>query len=79
KYIELHIEQGPILEDNGDQIGVVTGGIGFRRYVIEFEGREAHAGPTPMESRKDAVVAAARAVLVADDVARGIEGARSTV
>lgn len=79
RYLELHIEQGPILENEGAQIGIVTGGIGFRRYVFDFQGQEAHAGPTPMESRKDAMVAAARAVLVADAAASRSPGARATV
>ncbi|KWV59272.1 hypothetical protein AS156_31885 [Bradyrhizobium macuxiense] len=79
RYLELHIEQGPILENEGGQIGIVTGGIGFRRYVFNFQGQEAHAGPTPMESRKDAMVAAARAVLMADTAARGKPGARATI
>jgi N-carbamoyl-L-amino-acid hydrolase len=78
-YLELHIEQGPVLEDERLQIGVVTGGIGFRRYAIRFEGQEAHAGPTPMRSRKDPMVAAARAIVVADDLARRTPEARATI
>jgi N-carbamoyl-L-amino-acid hydrolase len=78
-YLELHIEQGPVLENERLQIGVVTGGIGFRRYAIRFEGQLAHAGPTPMSSRKDPMVAAARAIVVADDLARRTPDARATV
>ena len=51
--IELHIEQGPILEADGIDIGVVTGVQGLRWYDIELLGFPAHAGPTPMEVRKD--------------------------
>ncbi len=50
---ELHIEQGPVLEAEATQIGVVTGVYGNRRYSIEFGGTPAHAGPTPMEARQD--------------------------
>jgi N-carbamoyl-L-amino-acid hydrolase len=78
-YLELHIEQGPILENEGLSIGVVSGGIGFRRYGIRFEGQEAHAGPTPMTSRKDPMVAAAQAIAFADELARRDAGARATV
>ncbi|MBO0132253.1 Zn-dependent hydrolase [Agrobacterium burrii] len=78
-YLELHIEQGPVLEDEKLTIGVVTGGIGFRRYRIRFEGQEAHAGPTPMTARKDPVVAGSRAIVFADDLARRVQDARSTV
>lgn len=77
-YIELHIEQGPILESAGETIGVVTAGIGFRRWLLTFTGQDAHAGPTPMEGRKDAMVAAAHAVLIADGAARELPGGRAT-
>jgi N-carbamoyl-L-amino-acid hydrolase len=56
---ELHIEQGPILEAEGQQIGIVTGGQGARWYDCEVIGAETHAGPAPMESRRDALRAAA--------------------
>lgn len=52
-YLELHIEQGPILEDTATEIGVVTGVQGLRWYTIELTGFPAHAGPTPMDGRKD--------------------------
>lgn len=57
--IELHIEQGPLLEDDGIAIGVVTGGQAQRWYEIELAGMESHAGTTPMPVRRDALVAAA--------------------
>jgi beta-ureidopropionase / N-carbamoyl-L-amino-acid hydrolase len=59
-YFEAHIEQGPILEAAGLPIGVVTGAQGQRWYEITVTGQEAHAGPTPMPRRRDALVGAAR-------------------
>jgi beta-ureidopropionase / N-carbamoyl-L-amino-acid hydrolase len=61
-YFEAHIEQGPILENEEKTIGVVTGAQGQRWYEVTVTGQEAHAGPTPMHSRKDALVGAARMV-----------------
>jgi beta-ureidopropionase / N-carbamoyl-L-amino-acid hydrolase len=61
-YFEAHIEQGPILEAAGLPIGVVTGAQGQRWYEITVTGQEAHAGPTPMPRRKDALVGAARMI-----------------
>ena len=59
---ELHIEQGPILEDENIEVGVVTHGQGQRWYEIRLTGFESHAGSTPMPRRKDALVGAARIV-----------------
>ena len=59
-YFEAHIEQGPILEDSDKVIGVVMGALGLRWYDVVVTGQDAHAGPTPMRLRKDAMVAAAR-------------------
>ena len=61
-FFELHIEQGPILEDEGFQVGVVTHGQGQRWYEITLTGFESHAGSTPMARRKDALLGAARIV-----------------
>ena len=61
-YFEAHIEQGPILEAAGKPIGVVTGAQGQRWYEITVTGQEAHAGPTPMPRRRDALVGAARMI-----------------
>jgi len=61
-YFEAHIEQGPILEAAGKPIGVVTGAQGQRWYEITVAGQEAHAGPTPMPRRRDALVGAARMI-----------------
>jgi N-carbamoyl-L-amino-acid hydrolase len=59
---ELHIEQGPILEDESIEIGVVTHGQGQRWYEVRITGFESHAGSTPMARRKDALLGAARIV-----------------
>jgi N-carbamoyl-L-amino-acid hydrolase len=67
---EAHIEQGPILEAEGKTIGVVTGVQGIRWYDVAIAGMEAHAGPTPMAMRKDAMVAAARVIAAADASAK---------
>ena len=61
-YFEPHIEQGPILEDAGITIGVVTGVQGLRWYEVTLTGIEAHAGPTPMPARRDALLGAARII-----------------
>lgn len=58
-YFETHIEQGPVLEDHDVTIGVVTGVLGIRWYDCTVTGMEAHAGPTPMALRKDALQVAA--------------------
>ena len=57
-YFEAHIEQGPVLENHGKVIGVVQAALGQRWYDVTVQGMEAHAGPTPMELRKDALLAA---------------------
>jgi N-carbamoyl-L-amino-acid hydrolase len=61
-YFEAHIEQGPILEAAGLPIGIVTGAQGQRWYEVIVTGQEAHAGPTPMPRRRDALVGAARMI-----------------
>ncbi|HEY5223886.1 MAG TPA: M20 family metallo-hydrolase [Microbacteriaceae bacterium] len=62
-YVELHIEQGPTLEERGIPIGIVTAIAGIERLIATFRGRADHAGTRSMESRQDAMVAAAEAVL----------------
>jgi len=76
---ELHIEQGPILEEEGRTIGVVKGVQGMRWYDVEIVGRESHAGSTPMRSRKDALSAAARLVIDVERLARDVADAVATV
>jgi beta-ureidopropionase / N-carbamoyl-L-amino-acid hydrolase len=67
-FVELHVEQGPVLEFAGKQIGVVEGIVGQRRYIISVEGRTSHAGTTPMNLRNDALVAAAQIVLAVNRI-----------
>lgn len=62
-FVELHVEQGPVLTAMNKQIGIVTGIVGQRRYWIRIEGQASHAGTTPMSMRQDALVAAAQAIL----------------
>ena len=68
--VELHIEQGPVLEAEGLAIGVVEGVQAMRWYELRLTGRESHAGSTPMALRRDALVAAARIVTAVDALAR---------
>jgi N-carbamoyl-L-amino-acid hydrolase len=68
-YFEAHIEQGPILEDNGKSIGVVTGGQAIRWLDVRVEGMAAHAGTTPMKLRKDALYGAARMIQALEELA----------
>ncbi len=69
-YLELHIEQGPILERLGKPLGVVQGTKGVERWAITFTGQEAHSGSTPMEARRDALAAAAKLALEIRPIAR---------
>ncbi|MBO0789951.1 MAG: Zn-dependent hydrolase, partial [Ktedonobacteraceae bacterium] len=62
-FLELHIEQGPVLEENGLEIGVVTGIAGIQRYRVRIVGEQGHAGTVPMDRRQDALVAAAKVIL----------------
>ncbi len=69
-YFELHIEQGPILEREGKQIGIVTGAQAQVWYDAVIRGRDSHAGTTPPSMRRDALVAAARVVTLVDELMR---------
>ena len=69
-YFEAHIEQGPILEAESRVIGVVTGALGQRWYDCVWTGQDAHAGPTPMETRHDAMRGAARMVEAVNAIAQ---------
>ena len=70
-FVELHVEQGGVLENTGDRIGVVKGIVGQYRYTVTVTGRPNHAGTTPMNMRKDALVAAAQMVLAVNKI--GVE------
>ena len=79
-YFEAHIEQGPVLEATGNVIGVVTGALGQRWYDVTISGMEAHAGPTPMRLRKDALLPATRLMQQVNAIALAQQpDARATV
>ncbi len=79
-YFEAHIEQGPVLEDTKTTIGVVQGALGQRWFDAVITGQDAHAGPTPMNLRKDALIAASRLVLEVNRIALAFpDYARGTV
>jgi hydantoinase/carbamoylase family amidase len=65
-FVEVHIEQGPVLLERGLALGVVTAIAGSSRYIIELTGLASHAGTTPMDMRKDAAAAAAEIVLLVE-------------
>lgn len=69
EYLELHIEQGPILDRAGTPIAVVAGTTGIQRHRLTFTGQSDHAGPAPMDGRRDAFLAAAEAALAAERLA----------
>src|SRR6266481_4296816 len=69
-YLELHIEQGPVLEHMGLPLGVVLGTKGVERHNITFHGQEAHSGSTPMNARHDALAAAAKLALEIRTIAK---------
>lgn len=77
-YLELHIEQGPVLERVGVPVGVVTGIQGIERVDVTFHGEANHAGSTPIDARQDALVAAARFITAARDLAKARPGALTT-
>ncbi|WP_251552051.1 allantoate deiminase [Neobacillus muris] len=73
RFLEIHIEQGMILEKNHKQVGIVTHIVGQRRYTIELKGESNHAGTTPMQDRKDAVSTAAQLIAFLTDKAKEID------
>lgn len=78
-FIELHIEQGPLLEAQGVQIGVVTSIVGLRGYRVRLRGQANHAGTTPVPLRRDALAGAARVVLELRDLARARDNVTANV
>lgn len=78
-YLEVHIEQGPVLESAGLPVGIVSGISGQSRLEIGFTGTAGHAGTVPMNLRRDALVAAARFVVAVQETAREIDGLVATV
>jgi len=73
-FLELHVEQGGVLEAVGKQIGVVEGVVGQQRYSLAVEGQANHAGTTPMEMRRDALATAAQLILAVQDMALHFPG-----
>ena len=73
-YLELHIEQGPVLESLGLPLGVVQGTFGVERHRITWHGQAAHAGSTPMAERRDALAGAAKLALEIREIARRTGG-----
>jgi beta-ureidopropionase / N-carbamoyl-L-amino-acid hydrolase len=78
-YLELHIEQGPVLERMALPLGVVLGTKGVERHAITFYGQEAHSGSTPMGVRRDALAAAAKLALEIRPIARRHPDAVATI
>ncbi len=78
-FLEVHIEQGPVLERAAAPLGLAMGIVGIARGERVFEGRAGHAGTVPMDGRADALVAAAEYVLRVRDIATAVEGAVATV
>ena len=78
-YLELHIEQGPVLEKLGLPLGAVLGTKGVERHAITFHGQEAHSGSTPMNARRDALAAAAKLALEIRPIAMKHQDAVCTI
>ena len=73
-YLELHIEQGPVLESMDLPLGVVLGTFGVERHLVTFRGQAAHAGSTPMDKRRDALAGAAKLELEIREIAKRTGG-----
>ena len=78
-YLELHIEQGPVLESMNRPTGVVLGTFGVERHLLRFVGQAAHSGSTPIPMRRDAFLAAAESALAFREIARKYTTATSRV
>lgn len=75
-FLELHIEQGGILEKENTQIGIVEGIVGLKWWEVEFTGFANHAGTTPMNARQDALLAAAKFIVAVNETVNSFEGAQ---
>ncbi len=73
-YLELHIEQGPVLESLELPLGIVLGTFGVERHLVTFRGQAAHAGSTPMDQRRDALAGAAKLELELREIAQRVGG-----
>jgi N-carbamoyl-L-amino-acid hydrolase len=78
-YFEAHIEQGPLLENTGNTVGVVTGALGQHWFEVTVRGMDAHAGPTPMHLRRDALFGASFLIQEVNRLAKATEHSRGTV
>ena len=78
-YVELHIEQGPVLEAAGSPVGIVSAINGATRYAVEISGTAGHAGTVPMHGRQDALAGAAEAVLAIERICRAVPELVGTV
>lgn len=78
-FLEIHIEQGPILQNHHKEIGIVNNIVGIRRYITDINGRTDHAGTTPMNMRIDAMAAAASIIAEVGDIARSHPESVATV
>jgi N-carbamoyl-L-amino-acid hydrolase len=78
-YLELHIEQGPVLESRDEPAAAVLGTFGVERHLAVFTGQAAHAGATPMELRRDSFAATAQAALAIREIGLRHEGGVCTV
>jgi hydantoinase/carbamoylase family amidase len=77
-YLELHIEQGPVLEAEGEPVAAVAGCAGVERRRLRFHGQSSHAGTTPMDARRDPGLVAFETALAVERIARGLEGLGTT-
>ena len=78
-FVEIHIEQGPVLEAEGLSVAAVTGIVGQTRLTLEFAGQANHAGTTPMRLRHDALAAAAEWITAVETLALATDGLVATV
>lgn len=78
-FLEIHIEQGPVLEKHGSDIGIVDTIVGMQRYMVTIHGRADHAGTTPMDMRIDALEVVAKIISNIGDIARLYKNAVATV
>jgi len=75
-FLELHIEQGAILDNEGAEIGVVEGIVGIETWEVTIEGRANHAGTTPMNIRQDALIAASKLVIAVNETVNSFDGSQ---
>ena len=78
-FVELHVEQGPVLAADRSSLGVVDSIVGHMDVAVQFEGAEGHAGTTPMSGRRDAALCAAQFQVSLAEAVRGVEGGVATV